>query len=62
MTQLWPKLQPIAGANGLLFHPYLLGERAPLWNAEASASFIGLRKNHHAGHLARAVVEGICFT
>lgn len=50
-----------AGANGLLFHPYLLGERAPLWNAEASASFIGLRKNHHAGHLARAVVEGICF-
>ncbi len=50
-----------AGANGLLFHPYLLGERAPLWNAEASASFTGLRKNHHAGHLARAVVEGICF-
>ena len=44
MTNYGQNCNRIAGANGLLFHPYLLGERAPLWNAEASASFIGLRK------------------
>ncbi|MGX7150834.1 gluconokinase [Enterococcus ureasiticus] len=49
-----------AGAKGLLFHPYLLGERAPLWNAEATGSFIGLKRNHDDKLMMRAVVEGIC--
>lgn len=49
-----------AGANGLMFHPYLLGERAPLWNAEATGSFIGLKRNHDAKLMMRAVIEGIC--
>lgn len=49
-----------AGANGLLFHPYLLGERAPLWDAEATGSFIGLRRTHTEADMVRAVVEGIC--
>jgi gluconokinase len=49
-----------AGAKGLLFHPYLLGERAPLWNAEATGSFIGLKRNHTDSIMMRAVVEGIC--
>lgn len=35
-----------AGSNGLLFHPYLGGERAPIWNAQARGSFVGLTRNH----------------
>ena len=50
------------GAGGLLFHPYLAGERAPLWNADARASFIGLNFNHGPAHLVRAVMEGVLFT
>lgn len=49
------------GSHGLLFQPYLLGERAPLWQAEASGSFVGLRRNHTEKEMIRAVVEGICF-
>lgn len=53
--------EPIApGADGLLFLPYLLGERAPLWNAEAKGVFFGLTLAHTPAHLARAVLEGIC--
>ncbi len=48
-----------AGANGLLFHPYLLGERSPLWDAEARGSFFGLTLNHRQPHLIRAVLEGV---
>lgn len=48
------------GAKGLMFHPYLLGERAPLWNAEATGSFVGLKRNHDDKLMMRAVVEGIC--
>lgn len=51
--------QVAPGSNGLLFHPYLSGERAPLWNTDASGSFIGLNMSHKRGHLARAVMEGI---
>ena len=49
------------GAGGLLFHPYLAGERAPLWNADARASFIGLNFSHGPAHLVRAVMEGVLF-
>ena len=49
------------GAGGLLFHPYLAGERAPLWNADARASFIGLNFRHGPPQLVRAVMEGILF-
>lgn len=47
------------GAAGLLFHPYLLGERSPLWQPEARGSFFGLTINHTKAHLVRAVLEGI---
>lgn len=49
------------GANGLIFHPYLLGERSPLWDANARGSFFGLTLNHTKAHLIRAVMEGILF-
>lgn len=50
-----------AGADNLLFLPYILGERAPMWDADARGVFFGLSSQHTQAHLARAVVEGICF-
>lgn len=47
------------GANGLLFLPYLLGERAPIWDSDASGAFFGIRNYHTQAHFTRAVVEGI---
>ena len=47
------------GANGLLFLPYLLGERSPRWNPDARGAFIGLKMEHTRGDLIRATVEGI---
>ncbi len=49
------------GSEGLLFHPYLMGERSPLWDASARASFFGLRLNHTKSHLVRAVLEGTVY-
>ncbi len=46
----------------LLFLPYLLGERAPIWDARASGAFIGLRTSHTHAHMARAVLEGVSFS
>ena len=50
------------GANGLLFLPYLLGERAPIWDADAKGALIGLSLKHKKEHIIRAAMEGICFT
>jgi xylulokinase len=50
------------GASGLLFLPYLAGERAPLLDPAASGAFIGLRIDHSRAHLARAMLEGIAFS
>ena len=49
------------GAEGLLFHPYLMGERSPLWDAQARASFFGLSLKHTKSHMVRAVLEGIVY-
>lgn len=54
-------LQGRPGANGLLFFPYLLGERAPLWNDHASGMFIGLRMSTDRNDMFRAVFEGTAF-
>lgn len=48
-----------AGARGVLFVPYLGGERSPWFDAGARGSFIGLAADHRPADLARAVVEGI---
>ena len=48
-----------AGAEGLLFYPYLLGERAPLWSSAVRGGFSGLDIRHARAHFARAVMEGI---
>lgn len=47
------------GANGLLFLPYLLGERAPRWNPDAKGAFIGLTLGHTRADIFRAVFEGV---
>jgi xylulokinase len=49
------------GGDGLLFLPYLLGERSPYWNPLARAAFIGLAMPHSQAELARAVLEGVAF-
>jgi gluconokinase len=49
------------GAERLLFLPYLLGERAPIWNAQARGVFFGVNINHERKHFARAVIEGILY-
>ncbi|MBQ9942598.1 MAG: xylulokinase [Christensenellaceae bacterium] len=47
------------GSNGLLFLPYLQGERAPHWDAHAKGVFLGLTMKHTANDMKRAVYEGI---
>lgn len=49
------------GAGGLLFLPYLSGERAPFWDASARGAFIGMQMSHGPSQMARAVVEGISY-
>jgi gluconokinase len=53
--------QVAPGAEGLLFLPYINGERAPLWNQEAKGNFFGLSITHKKEHLVRAVLEGITY-
>jgi xylulokinase len=50
------------GAEGLLFHPYLLGERAPYWDPLLRADFIGMTMRHGRAHFARALYEGIAYS
>ena len=47
------------GANGLLFLPYLMGERSPRWNTRARGAFIGLTIRHTRADMIRAVLEGV---
>lgn len=54
-------LQSPPGARGLLYLPYLLGERSPRWNPEARGAFIGLTIRHGHSDMLRAVLEGITF-
>ncbi|WP_407271080.1 xylulokinase [Radiobacillus sp. PE A8.2] len=50
------------GANGLLFTPYLVGERTPHADATIRGSFIGMDSSHRKRDFARAVLEGITFS
>ena len=49
------------GSDGLLFLPYLRGERSPLWNPDAKGVFFGLTYTHTRAHMIRAVLEGVAF-
>ena len=50
-----------AGSQGVLFLPYLNGERTPHADPHARGSFVGLNLTHSRGHLTRAVMEGVTF-
>ena len=48
-----------AGSNGLLFLPYLIGERSPWWDPQAKGAWIGLKLEHRREELLRSVAEGV---
>ena len=50
-----------AGAEGLIFLPYIYGERAPVWDAEARGVFYGVSAVHTLPHFMKAVMEGVSF-
>lgn len=50
------------GSEGLVFLPYLFGERSPHLDPQARGAFVGLSARHTKGHLTRAVMEGVVFS
>jgi len=51
-----------AGSDGLIFHPYLLGERTPYYDPYLRADFIGMTMRHRPAHFIRSLYEGIAFS
>jgi xylulokinase len=60
MDQLAAGVSP--GSDGLLFHPYLLGERAPYWDPLLRGDFLGMTMRHGRAHFVRALYEGIALS
>ncbi|MDQ6844571.1 MAG: gluconokinase, partial [Bacteroidota bacterium] len=50
-----------AGSKGLLFLPYLFGERAPIWDEKSAGIFFGIKSFHNQSHFLRASMEGVCY-
>ena len=50
------------GSEGVLWTPYLMGERAPHLDPEARATLTGLQAHHRRGHIIRAILEGVAFS
>ncbi len=66
-TKSWDELTALAepvppGAEGLVFLPYLSGERTPYPDPLARGAFVGLTVRHGLGHMVRAVLEGVAFS
>jgi xylulokinase len=51
-----------AGAEGLLWAPYLMGERTPHLDPNARGALAGITPSHHRGHIIRAILEGVAFS
>ena len=51
--------QAPVGSNGVIFLPYLIGERAPRWNPDAKGCFLGLKMENTRGDVLRSVIEGV---
>jgi xylulokinase len=47
------------GAGGIIYLPYLMGERSPWWNTKARGAFVGMSAETKRGHMLRAVLEGV---
>lgn len=50
------------GCQGLIFHPYLMGERSPHWDPHLRGDFVGIGAHHGIEHFARAILEGVAFS
>ncbi len=50
------------GSDGVVFLPYMAGERSPIWNPDAKGVFYGLSFDKTRGHMVRAVLEGVAFS
>ena len=59
MDKIAAEVEP--GSEGLVFLPYLVGERSPLMDPNAKGTFIGLTLRHGPGHMVRALLEGVTF-
>lgn len=53
--------ESVPGANGVVTLPYLMGERAPIWNADVKAMTLGMTQVTSRADLAQSMVEGVCF-
>lgn len=51
----------VAGSDGLIYLPYLDGERAPIWDTNARGVYFGIRPTHGRNHFLRATIEGVAF-
>ena len=51
-----------AGCDGLLWAPYLMGERTPYLDPQARAALVGLTASHTRAHVVRAILEGVAFS
>jgi xylulokinase len=51
-----------AGSDGLLWTPYLMGERTPHLDGNARSALVGLTASHTRGHIVRAILEGVAFS
>jgi xylulokinase len=60
MNRLAARVAP--GADGLLFLPFLEGERSPHWDRDLRAAFLGVASAHGRAHLCRAVLEGVGYS
>lgn len=60
LTALAAKVPP--GSDGVIFLPYMAGERCPIWNPDAKAVFYGLGFDKTKGHMVRAALEGVVFS
>ena len=59
LDQIAAEVEP--GSEGLIFLPYLVGERSPLMDPRAKGTFVGLTLRHGPGHMVRALLEGVTF-
>ncbi len=57
--RMWQKIDT-AAANGVDFFPYLLGERAPLWQSDLTGALTGLTRASDDASIMRAIIEGVC--
>ncbi len=59
LNQMAMEIQP--GCEGLVYLPYLDGERSPIFDTNARGVFCGMSQHHMPGHFARAVMEGVAY-